>query len=68
MLQKVNEQNTEKTTIYTNKEVQDFMMSAGNVDSTSDQNGLVLPKAYTVCFIFSLIIYIYVLLNILWKT
>merc|ERR1719320_1816918 len=47
MLQKVNEQNTEKTTIYTNKEVQDFMMSAGNVDSTSDQNGLVLPKAYT---------------------
>jgi len=46
MLQKVNEQNTEETTFYTNKEVKDFIMSAGNADSTGDQNQLVLPRAY----------------------
>ena len=65
MLQKVNEQNTEETTFYTNKEVKDFIMSAGNADSTGDQNQLVLPRAYKVCCIFSSNIYKYVLLNIL---
>jgi len=46
MLQKVNQQSTEETTINTNKEVQQFVMSADNVASISNQDQLVLPKSY----------------------
>ena len=49
MLQKVNQQSTEETTINTNKEVQQFVMSADNVASISNQDQLVLPESYNVC-------------------
>ena len=58
MLQKVNEENTEETTIHANEELQDFMMSADNADCTSDQNQLVLPRAYNVCCIYSSNVYV----------